>query len=107
MSEAKSLLCSQDSIPPVSPSTSPFSVSIGTGNIIHPLCKFEPQNGPIMIGNNNIFEEHVVVTNRNSNEEPLVIGDGNVIEVGASACLLDLCRPKTLQHTYATYLVNS
>ena len=39
-------------------------VIIGSGTIIHPNCIINAENGPIIIGSNNIIEERVQITNK-------------------------------------------
>lgn len=73
--------------------------------MIHPCAKILAETGPIVIGENNLIEENVTIINKfvvgvlsnwynciticsrsGNTEEPLVIGTGNVFEVGA--CIL-------------------
>lgn len=39
------------------------SVTVGANTIIHPTCLIFAKNGPIVIGNGNIFEEVVNIIN--------------------------------------------
>ena len=87
-------------------------VFIGPGTIVNPLCEIRAKNGPICIGEDNIFEEcakvfsastegtdyernvGMVIGNLNLFEvgsvvEALEIGNCNVVEI--KACLKSLC----------------
>lgn len=54
-------------------------VTIGTHCVIHPTAVIIAENGPIIIGNNNLIEERVNIINNRA--EPMTIGDDNVFEV--------------------------
>ncbi|CAG8512424.1 6009_t:CDS:10 [Ambispora gerdemannii] len=56
-------------------------IRIGEGTVLHPQCKILAEQGPIVIGQNNIIEEKVTIVNRQ--QKPLLIGDENVFEVGS------------------------
>ncbi|CAI5439869.1 unnamed protein product [Caenorhabditis angaria] len=55
-------------------------VSIGDGCVIHPFAIFDAKNGPIIIGNNCLFEEYCVIRNCGDGE-PMIIGDENAFHV--------------------------
>ena len=60
----------------------------GSRTLIHPSVKIIAEAGPIIIGDNNIFEEQTVIINKNdadsgSNTRIMIIGDNNVFEVGS------------------------
>merc|ERR1711963_1169014 len=64
-------------------------ITIGSRTIIHPKAKIVAEAGPIVIGDFNIIEEYVTITNRKSNSDNntgkvLIIGNNNVFEVGAN-----------------------
>eukprot|EP01097_Dermamoeba_algensis_P011706 TRINITY_DN918_c0_g1_i1.p1 TRINITY_DN918_c0_g1~~TRINITY_DN918_c0_g1_i1.p1 ORF type:complete len:145 (-),score=31.66 TRINITY_DN918_c0_g1_i1:198-632(-) len=48
---------------------------------MHPRCKIIAENGPIEIGENNIFEEMVVIINKS--KDVMKIGNNNIFEVGS------------------------
>eukprot|EP00439_Symbiodinium_sp_Y106_P054594 s3821_g7.t1 len=54
------------------------SIKVGEGTVIHPACILHAKAGPIVIGRFNVLEEQVEVVN--SSDQPLVIGDHNVLE---------------------------
>ncbi|KAJ2012325.1 hypothetical protein GGI13_005040 [Coemansia sp. RSA 455] len=56
-------------------------VQIGNGSVVHVGASIIAQNGPIIIGSNNIISERAVITNLHST--PLTIGDDNLIETDA------------------------
>jgi len=56
-------------------------VKFGTRTIVHPCAKILATNGPIIIGEANIFEEQVLIENKST--DTLVIGNNNVFEVGS------------------------
>ncbi|KAJ2834307.1 hypothetical protein GGI24_000457 [Coemansia furcata] len=56
-------------------------VQIGNGSVVHVGASIIAQNGPIIIGSNNIISERAVITNLHST--PLTIGDDNSIETDA------------------------
>ncbi|GAA5873863.1 hypothetical protein JCM8547_008623 [Rhodosporidiobolus lusitaniae] len=55
-------------------------ITLGSGTILQPRCTIIAHGGPIIFGQNNIVEETAVIVNRR--KEPLIIGDGNLFEVG-------------------------
>ncbi|KAF1769119.1 hypothetical protein GCK72_000933 [Caenorhabditis remanei] len=55
-------------------------VLIKEGCVVHPHVIIDASNGPIYIGDNNIFEEFSVIRN-NSEGQPMIIGDSNIFEV--------------------------
>mmetsp|Transcript_16162 Transcript_16162/g.21238 ORF Transcript_16162/g.21238 Transcript_16162/m.21238 type:complete len:191 (+) Transcript_16162:130-702(+) len=66
--------------------TGPFTVTIGEGTVIHPKCEFRSLSGPIIVGNDNIFEERSIIENSQEGtedkpSEDLVIGSNNVFQV--------------------------
>ncbi|XP_022648213.1 dynactin subunit 6-like isoform X1 [Varroa jacobsoni] len=56
-------------------------VSFGTRTVVHPTAQILAEKGPIIIGEGNLIEEKVKIVN--NSEEPLIIGNHNVFEVGA------------------------
>lgn len=61
-------------------------VTIGARTVIHPKARVIAEGGPIIIGDNNLIEEHVSIVNRafgSGNQTVLIIGNNNVFEVGA------------------------
>lgn len=54
-------------------------VTIGSGCIIHPTATIIAKNGPIIIGDNNLFEERTEILNLHP--EPMIIGNNNRFEV--------------------------
>ncbi|XP_005096404.1 dynactin subunit 6 [Aplysia californica] len=63
-------------------------ITIGSRTIIHPKAKIVAEAGPIVIGDFNIIEELVTITNKSSSDgnsgKVLIIGNNNVFEVGAN-----------------------
>eukprot|EP00047_Mylnosiga_fluctuans_P004568 m.235302 g.235302 ORF g.235302 m.235302 type:complete len:171 (+) comp12799_c0_seq1:149-661(+) len=57
-------------------------ITIGAGTVIHPAVTIIAEGGPIIIGDNNLIEEQTVIINK-STGSVLVIGNGNVFEVGS------------------------
>jgi len=57
-------------------------ITLGKGNILQPRCVVDARLGPIIIGSNNIIEETAMIVHPGGTE-PLVIGDGNHICIGA------------------------
>ncbi|CAB3410661.1 unnamed protein product [Caenorhabditis bovis] len=55
-------------------------VTIGEGCVVHPYVTFNATKGPIIIGDNNLFEEHCVIENTTEGQ-PMIIGDSNVFQV--------------------------
>ncbi|CAL2029595.1 hypothetical protein CAEBREN_21404 [Caenorhabditis brenneri] len=55
-------------------------VTIKEGCVVHPHVVFDATNGPIYVGENNIFEEFAVIKN-NSDGQPMIIGDSNIFQV--------------------------
>ncbi|ULU10332.1 hypothetical protein L5515_000634 [Caenorhabditis briggsae] len=55
-------------------------VIIKEGCVVHPHVVFDATNGPIYVGENNIFEEFAVIRN-NSEGQPMIIGDSNIFQV--------------------------
>ncbi|GAA5843616.1 hypothetical protein JCM11251_007132 [Rhodosporidiobolus azoricus] len=55
-------------------------ITLGSGTILQPRCTVIAASGPIIFGSNNIVEELAIIVNRH--KEPLIIGDGNLFEVG-------------------------
>jgi dynactin-6 len=39
------------------------NIILGHGNVLHPRSEIKSNNGPIVIGNDNIFEEQVLIEN--------------------------------------------
>jgi len=58
-------------------------VFIGPGTVINPLCEIKSISGPIVIGEDNIFEERVVVVCNHEEDLGINIGSLNLFEVGA------------------------
>ncbi|KAG9293056.1 hypothetical protein G9A89_016418 [Geosiphon pyriformis] len=54
---------------------------INIGTVLHPQCNIRAEQGPIIIGQNNIIEEKVTIVNKQPTS--LIIGDENVFEVGS------------------------
>lgn len=54
-------------------------VEIGERTVIHPKAQIIAENGPIIIGTDNLIEECVVI--RNKYKTPLRIGNENIFEV--------------------------
>lgn len=54
-------------------------VTIGSGCIIHPTASIIAKNGPIIIGDNNLFEERTEILN--IHPDPMIIGNNNRFEV--------------------------
>ncbi|WAR25212.1 DCTN6-like protein [Mya arenaria] len=68
-------------------------VTIGTRTVIHPKAKIIAEDGPIIIGENNIIEELACIINKapataspGSPQAVMIIGNNNVFEVGS--CIL-------------------
>jgi len=63
-------------------------ITIGSRTIIHPKARIVAEAGPIVIGDFNIIEELVTITNKSSTSsntgKVLIIGNNNVFEVGAN-----------------------
>ncbi|XP_060070072.1 dynactin subunit 6-like [Ylistrum balloti] len=63
-------------------------VTIGARSVIHPKARIIADDGPIIIGENNIIEELVTIVNRNpagtdaNTQQVMIIGNNNVFEVG-------------------------
>ena len=57
-------------------------ITVGDATIVHPHASLLATNGPIIIGDRNIFEEKCVIENCNIDESPLYIGDNNTFEIG-------------------------
>lgn len=62
-------------------------ITIGSRTIIHPRARIVAENGPIIIGENNLIEEQAQIINRfpmvQTSTVPMVIGSHNVFEVGS------------------------
>jgi len=58
-------------------------VIIGAGTVVHPKASIIAEGGPIIIGENNIIEEHVIIRNLKVNNKPLTIGSNNMFEVAS------------------------
>ena len=64
-------------------------VTIGSRTVIHPTARILAEGGPIVIGDNNLIQEKVTIINskpsnvESSNVRCMIIGNGNVFEVGA------------------------
>lgn len=65
-------------------------ITIGTRTVIHPKARILAEDGPIIIGENNIIEELVCITNKASEsvspsgtQAVMIIGNNNVFEVGS------------------------
>ena len=58
-------------------------VFVGPGTVINPLCEIVSTSGPIIIGEDNIFEERVVVRCVHEDDIGISIGSLNLFEVGA------------------------
>jgi hypothetical protein len=58
----------------------PERVDLAESNVIHPLMLVRDGGGKIIIGSNNIFNEHVII--ENTTPEPLTIGSNNNFETG-------------------------
>ena len=56
-------------------------VEIGERTVIHPKAQILAQNGPIVIGTDNLIEECVVICNKS--KTPLRIGNENIFEVSS------------------------
>ncbi|XP_065911587.1 dynactin subunit 6-like [Dysidea avara] len=61
------------------------NITIGSHTVIHPCAKILAETGPIVIGENNLIEENATIVNNQpgGGDQPLVIGNGNVFEVGS------------------------
>ncbi|KAL4226747.1 Dynactin subunit 6 [Mactra antiquata] len=66
-------------------------ITIGTRTVIHPKARIIADAGPIIIGENNIFEELCCVINKapenstpGSTQAVMIIGNNNVFEVGCN-----------------------
>ncbi|GFN75744.1 dynactin subunit 6-like [Plakobranchus ocellatus] len=63
-------------------------ITIGSRTVIHPKARIVAESGPIVIGEYNIIEELVTITNSskvdNGSGKVLIIGNNNVFEVGAN-----------------------
>ncbi|XP_064645297.1 dynactin subunit 6-like [Lineus longissimus] len=68
-------------------------ITIGARTVVHPKAKILAEAGPIIIGENNLIEEQVEITNRgpmqspgspSKNQSVVIIGSNNVFEVGAN-----------------------
>ena len=57
-------------------------VFIGPGTVINPLCEIRSISGPIIIGEDNIFEERVTVVCNYESDLGINIGSLNLFEVG-------------------------
>ena len=57
-------------------------VEIGDRSVVHPKAQILAQNGPIIIGTDNLIEECVLI--KNTNKAPLYIGNENIFEVSSS-----------------------
>jgi len=57
-------------------------VEIGERTVIHPKAQIIAENGPIIIGTDNLIEECVVIRNRF--KTPMRIGNENIFEVSSS-----------------------
>ncbi|CAI8017314.1 Dynactin subunit 6 [Geodia barretti] len=61
-------------------------ITIGGGTVVHPSAHILAQGGPIVIGERNLIQEQVTIINskREDGSTPtMVIGNGNIFEVGA------------------------
>lgn len=58
-------------------------IFIGPGTVINPLCEIRAVSGPICIGEDNIFEERVVVRSDHPDGMGMMIGNLNLFEVGS------------------------
>jgi len=58
-------------------------VIIGAGTVVHPKASIIAEGGPIIIGENNIIEEHVIIRNHKNAEVALTIGANNMFEVAS------------------------
>uniref|UniRef100_A0A0B6Y2S9 Dynactin subunit 6 n=1 Tax=Arion vulgaris TaxID=1028688 RepID=A0A0B6Y2S9_9EUPU len=62
-------------------------ITIGARTVIHPKARILAETGPIIIGEYNIIEELVTITNTSSTDENSgkvqIIGNNNMFEVGA------------------------
>ena len=58
-------------------------VTIGAKTIIHPKARIVAEQGPIVIGEGNLFEEQTLIINRTPGHT-LHIGNQNVFEIGAT-----------------------
>ncbi|XP_048749542.1 dynactin subunit 6-like [Ostrea edulis] len=62
-------------------------ITIGSRTVIHPKARIIAEDGPIIIGENNIIEELVQIINRNpegksgTTQQVMIIGNNNVFEV--------------------------
>ena len=68
-------------------------IFIGPGTVINPLCEIRAVSGPICIGEDNIFEERVVVRSDHPEGMGTMIGNLNLFEVGSivEACDIGTC----------------
>uniref|UniRef100_A0A336MWP2 Dynactin subunit 6 n=1 Tax=Culicoides sonorensis TaxID=179676 RepID=A0A336MWP2_CULSO len=61
-------------------------ITIGTGSVVHPSACIIAEGGPIVIGENCIFEEYSTIINKSlpTDTEPftMTIGPNNIFEVG-------------------------
>lgn len=57
-------------------------VTIGTGSVLHPRVYISANGGSVHIGEGNIIEEQVRICNRVPENGTMIIGNNNVFEVG-------------------------
>lgn len=57
-------------------------ITIGANSVLHPACIIDASSGPIVIGEGNIIEEQVRISNASAHSgKALVVGDYNLLEV--------------------------
>lgn len=71
-------------------------VVIGSRTIIHPTVTIIAENGPIVIGESNLIEEYVTIINKTN--QPMIIGNNNVFEVGAHSESLEIQDNNVLEY---------
>jgi dynactin-6 len=77
-------------------------IGFGHGTILHPDCSIRAESASIVLGEYNIIEERVRILNRKPEENPspapMVIGNYNLFEVGASIDYCEIGNFNTFEH---------
>ncbi|KAL1139228.1 hypothetical protein AAG570_006214 [Ranatra chinensis] len=60
------------------------TITIGTKTVVHPKATILAESGPIIIGDNNIFEEQSLIRHSLDQTKALMIGSNNIFEVGCT-----------------------
>ncbi|XP_015782458.1 dynactin subunit 6 [Tetranychus urticae] len=71
-------------------------VVIGSRTIIQPTVTIIAEKGPIIIGESNLIEEYVTIINKT--DQPMVIGNNNVFEVGSHSESLEIQDNNVLEY---------